>query len=354
MSLQTLGEFIIPDFRASVTFQSYLLDAAGEKKAFIVAVPKTGTILKAGFKTGTVTTPQTLRISLQTVDAATGNPTGTLYGGSAAGTQASPASNTYYTVTLGTGATSVKGDIIAVVIEFDSTVGNLNIDTVSTIYSNSFPYCNHYTASWTKNSSIPLTALEYSDGSYADCGCSPITAWSYPGWNSGSTPDERALRFQFPFPCRLKGAWFRGSVSGDMEVVLYSGTTALATISIDKDQTYSSGRYNKFYFNTPYNLAANTVYRLSLKPTTVTSISAFTEMSFASQTVLDSIDGGQEFYYSYRTDAGAWTDDATKRYFMGLICDQFDDGTAVGGGGIPYGGLMGSFAALYFRMKNYY
>lgn len=353
MALQTLGELIIPDVRTSVTFQSYLLDAAGEKKAFIIAIPKSGTVSKIGFKTGTVTTSQTLRVSLQTVDAATGNPTGTLYGGSTAGTQASPASNTYYTVSFGTGATAVKGNIVAVVIEFDSTIGNLNIDTVATIYANSFPYCNHYTTSWTKNTNIPLVALEYSDGSYADCGGYPTSAVTYLSWNSGSTPDERALRFSLPFPSRLKGVWFRGSVAGNMDIVLYQGTTVLISQSIDKDQTNQSGRYNKFYFNTTYNLAANTVYRLSLKPTTVTNISVFTEFSFASQAILDSIDGGQQFYYSYRTDAGAWTDDTTKRYFMGLILDQFDDGTAVGGGGIVYGGLMGSLAALFFR-KLYY
>jgi hypothetical protein len=59
------------------SFVSRLIDATGEKYAAIIQIPKTGTISKIGFRTGTVTTSQTLRGGIETVDAATGAPTGT-------------------------------------------------------------------------------------------------------------------------------------------------------------------------------------------------------------------------------------------------------------------------------------
>ncbi len=106
---------------------SLLMDASGEKAAFIFKIPKSGTITEIGFRTGAVTTADTLKAGLYTVDTSN-NPTATAYGGMVAGTQASPAANTWYAVALGTNCTATAGDVVAVVIEFNSYVaGNLNI-----------------------------------------------------------------------------------------------------------------------------------------------------------------------------------------------------------------------------------
>ena len=63
------------------------LDASGEKAASIFRVPKTGNIRTLRFRLGTVTTGQTLKAGLYTVDTS-GDPTTTAYGGMAVGTVA--------------------------------------------------------------------------------------------------------------------------------------------------------------------------------------------------------------------------------------------------------------------------
>lgn len=341
MTLQTIKPIVAPfGFigMSNLDHGSSLLDAAGEKVGMIFMVPKTGTISRVGFRTTTVTTAQTLRVSLQTVSATDGFPTGTLYGGSAAGTQAAPAANSFYTVTLGTAASATKGDIVAVVVEFDSTAGNLYIgsylfSSMSGGSGNMAPYVKEFTTVWgnpADGSGSPIFSLEYSDGSYEyTAGCYPITSNSFVTFNSGSTPDERALRFSFPFSCRVTGFWFYGILSGDTDFVLYQGTTAIQTKSVDFNQTFNNGvqGQHRFFFNSEQVISINTVYYLSAKPTTVTSIQTG-EIAVPSAAAMDMFELGQKAYLATRTNAGAWTETTTARPLMGLIIDQLDDGAS--------------------------
>src|SRR3989304_6613560 len=113
---------------------TYTLDATGEKAATVFQIPEDGNITTLGFRTATVTTGDTLKVGLYTIDAS-GDPTATAYKGMVAGTQAILATedNTYFNVTLGTQATSVvKGDIVALVIEYNSYVaGSMGITTIT-------------------------------------------------------------------------------------------------------------------------------------------------------------------------------------------------------------------------------
>lgn len=339
MSLQTIKPIsIISPAQIPVmsAFVSRLIDATGEKYAAIIQVPKTGTISKIGFRTGAITTSQTLRGGLETVDAATGAPTGTQYGGSAVGTNAGAfAANTFYQITLGTGATTATaGDIIAAVIQFDSTVGSLNITDID--YDSAFPYSCLYTTIWTKNNRTPCISLEYSDGSYEVCQTMPVEIWAATAFNSGSTPDERGIGIILPFTCRVKGAcgWVQGT--GDFQYVLYEGLTSpiqrAITNTIDTDVLGNTGfsRQIKADFTSPYILAANTDYFLTVKPTTTTNVSLW-EMTVTVAACMDSFELGQKVYHGSRTDAGNFSTNTLRRAILGLTIDQLDDGA---GGGI--------------------
>ena len=134
-------------FGASGWWKTFSLAAAGQKIAFVFRAPKTGTIDQVGFLVRAVTVSQTLKVSLETVNPATGHPTGTLIAAGASGTVASPAANTFYEISLGTPPSVTINDYIAVVIEFDSTGGNLQIAAWDTQTSTGdyaqFPYCDH-------------------------------------------------------------------------------------------------------------------------------------------------------------------------------------------------------------------
>ena len=344
MALQTIkGGLTIPCYPGvapSVSISPKLLDTAGYKFAAIFKVPKTGTISKVGFRVGNVTASETLKVGLQTVSG--GDPTGTAYGSMVAGTQATPAANTYYTVTLGTGATATVNNTVAVVIEFDSAVGNLEIDSFSS-NNQGFPYVDHYTGSWTKDDYVPIISLEYDDGTYENTGMLPVSNYAGISFNNTTTPDERALRFSLPFPGRINSFWvgIDNNRTGAFDIVLYEGTTAKATVSFAAAEYGSVAPEVCFgVFDTPFEYTKDTEYFLAVKPTTATNVTT-REITILSAAIMDSFPGGTNFYSGTRTDAGSWSTDTLKRPFMGIFIDQLDDGVGGAGGMIVHPGMDG-------------
>jgi hypothetical protein len=308
-----------------------LIDATGEMAGFCIQVPKSGNIDRVGFRTGTVTTPQTLRVGIETLSS--GNPSGSQYGGSAVGTQASPATNTFYEVTLGTPATAVKGDFIAVVVQFNSTIGNLEIAGANNTAPNHlYPCCMEKVGAgptWAKVVRNPCLTIRYDDGTYGNINCFPGISVTEQSYSSASTPDERGLKFKLPVPVTVIGVYYRAAIgsAGTYDLVLYDsdGTTALATKTVT--QVNLTGTFDdpiKIIFNSAVTLLANTFYRLVVKPTSGTAF--LYELTVNTAAMLDGWAGGQNFHLTTRTDAGAWTDTTTKRPYIGLMVSQFQDG----------------------------
>lgn len=330
----------LPDSGGSLTptLTNLLLDASGEKAAFVVRAPKTGAIRKVGFLARTVTTPTDTDVRIETVDLTTGFPSGTLFGTNTNVTVASGSitSNTWITSGALTADASVsRGDLLAVVIA-PSGSPNYNVAAfLSSIYE--FPYPLLYTTSYSKSSASPIVSLEYSDGSYAYIpGVTPCSTLTSTTFNSGSTPDERALKFRMAAPVRVAGVWAAIDLDNDAEIVLYDsdGSTALATVAMDKDVRRST---NSVYFHVQFasqvSLSASTYYYLAVKPGA--SSVTLQEFSVSAAGVLDQMAGGQDFHFASRTDAGSWSATTTTRPFMGLIIDGIDDG-AGGGGSVAW------------------
>jgi hypothetical protein len=68
------------------------------------------------------------------------------------------------------------------------------------------------------------------------------------------------------------------------------------------------------------------VYRLAVKPTTGSSVTPQV-MLFPGSAYPPALFGA-DLVYSQRTDAGAWSDDASKRLIAGLVIDGMDFGGA--------------------------
>jgi hypothetical protein len=339
MALVNSGRIWYPEVDSwSASYGTTLaMTGAGFKAAFLVSVPTTGAITHVGIRTGTVTSSQTLRVSLQTPDGTTGDPSGTLYGGSALGTQAAPASNTAYRVALGTSASATYGDQVWVVVEFDSTAGNLVISTLTQLTNHGYPACSLFNGTtWTRSGGWFCGYLDYG-GTVYDCETVPASAITVTTVNSGSTPDEYAMKFSLPFPCRARGFMVLGtpgSATATCDYVLYdAGSSAIASRSFDPKRMFgaSAARPTPDIFNAPAAIAANTVYRLAIKPTSVNAVN-LTYWDFPTAASLDALPGGQNVSASSRTDAGPWTDVATRRLLIALWIDQVDDGVSAGGG----------------------
>lgn len=353
MAFQAIpGGFYLPHpYReSSETFLSLFLDTAGDSAAGIMRAPKTGTITKVGFRTGTVTTGDTVDVRLETVSLTTGDPTGTLLGANSNGAQVigSGDDNTWFTTTLTTGVAVTKGDLLAAVIVNGSVPGVLNINNHRAV-NNCFPYSDLFvSAAWTKQpAEAPVFSLEYTGGSYGvSPGVFPFSNTAVSSFSNASTPDERGLKFKLPFPARITGATVWVDLDGDADLVLYNAAdSVLETVSLDKDVRAVNSRTN-FYvpFDGTQELVKDTFYRLVVKPTSATALLVFA-FDVDAVAIMDSFDGGQDFHHTERTDAGAWTDTTTKRPFICLHVDGFDD--AVGGGAasiLGHVGLHGGFA----------
>jgi hypothetical protein len=308
-----------------------LLDASGEKCAFVFVVPETGNLAGVRFRLNTVTTGETLKASLQDVDPATGDPDGTLdQSGTVA--VADTDDNTWKSVTFGAARAVVRGEVLAVVIEFDSAVGSLNIagGTVL-VYGNA--YIDQFTSLWTKQARSPVVVLDYDDGNvYAPPGCLS-TAANVIDFASASTPDERGIRFRLPYPVRVIGLVFFGRLGGGCDLVLYDsdGATVLGTASLDGDVKQSAGDLEFVgLFEEAVDLEAETYYRATVKPSTATVVRVHV-MEAVDQGALDGLPGGQEFHGTERTDGGAWTDETAERGPVWLLVEGFDDGASAGG-----------------------
>lgn len=314
-----------------------LLDAASEKSGYVFRITETGSLRKVGFRTGTVTTGAIMDVRVETVDAATGFPSGTLWATNTnvSHTIADADDNAWLTTAALTADASVtRGDIVAIVISQPAaSFGTLNIARANSTYSDWTYSLDFITGAWAKSTRGPTVAVEYSDGSY------PLILGSFPmltsgaraAYNSGSTPDERGIKFQVLAPVRVAGFWLDMSdpLGGNGTVKLYDsdGSTVLTSVAWDGDIDSSNTTHTDYgLFPSSVSLLANTFYRLTFLPTTASDTARPTFFSVQTAAVMDAYLGGQNFHSTSRTDAGAWTDTTTERDFVGILIDAIDNG----------------------------
>lgn len=332
----------VPRFATrTAVYLNLLVDASGKKAAAVIYAPKSGTVAKIGWRTGTVTASTSTDVRLETVDTTSGDPSGTLWATNTNGTEATVASNTWYATTLTAGASVTKGDLLAVVIAPSGTP-NYNVSTGDSGggLSINFPYVDLYTTSWAKTSVAPVVALEYNDGSYEPIpGTLPASNYSSPAFNSGSTPDEKGLHFKFAFPVRVTGFCAAFEQDTDTTFKLYDsdGATVLASVSVDSNARAAvSHSFFCHYFTTTHTLAKDTFYRLTAVPSSTTNCT-MAEITVASVAAMDAWEGGQNLHMTERTDGGAWSQTTTKRPLISLVIDGLDNGagSGAGSGAIP-------------------
>ncbi len=337
----------------AISFSGHQMDASTEHVAFILKVPKTGTLDQFEFMTGSIATfpGNGLRCSFQDVDLTTGQHDGTvdqhrvIAASPGANTWVSPGLITSDGTDTGTKRTVTAGEYLACVIDFNPTytTGSVFINTAG---SGGHSYATPYSvANGVKQSStnIPLLALKYNDGSYVPIqGVYPFATHSSDVYNNGSTPDECGLIFRFPVAVKVGGCWLRADMDGDSDIVLYDsdGTTPLSTVSTDLNVRGNTTATICFLpFASEVQLAANTDYRLVLKPTTATSGSLF--WFAVNSTAHLAMVAGSAFHWTERTDAGAWSQTTTRMPWIGLMVTAIDDAGGGAGGGLRLAGHGG-------------
>jgi hypothetical protein len=339
MALQTLASVDIPRMHyATNQINGYTLNNATTANKAAMAVfqaPVSGDITKVIFRVSTVTQcTNGVTVSIQALDAS-GNPDGTPIGTPATGQAIS--TSTTYEVTVA--ATVVKGTWYAAVIEFTSFATGDSFNMVSQANETSYlgtPYVCYYNASaWLKSRYPAFCGIGYG-ATYYDIGSALWFTNSEVTFNVDTASyDEYGLRFQLPYPCRCIGWYWMGYCTAGSNYTMTLGSE-VSTVDGDVRATGSSRQHHRGIFGTAVSLAKDTEYELRLAPKTTANIT-LTCLDVGAAGRLDCLPGGQAFYRVKYLGGASRATETTIRPLMGIIVDQFDDGTAApgSGGGLP-------------------
>jgi hypothetical protein len=325
---------------AAPDFGSILLDANGEKAAFVIQAPKTGSVRKVHFRTSTTTTGDTVDVRLETVSAADGHPTGTLFGTNTnvAHIIANGDDNEMLqTAALTADAAVTVGDELAVVI-VNGAAGNLNISIFNDL-AGGFPYNDHFTASYAKSSTSPVLILEYSDATMV-----PIVGTVCHETESTVTSNATTWRGNIitpPFACRVVGYYFwPSSVTGAPNVKLFDedGTTGSLSDALDADKLGATSVLMRRRFNGSKTLAANEPVYIAAAADGTNNL-VWRVKDYDTQAIREGAEVAG-LYTKYVTADGAspanpaaWTATETRMAWMGLLIDQLDNGSGGASGG---------------------
>jgi hypothetical protein len=334
MAFKSVGHMLFPprvggDAGGTVA----LIDAAGEKVAWIFRAPKTGNISNFYFRLATTTTGQTLKGSAQDVDTATGSADGTI-DQSGTVSVANADDNVWKQITFGASRAVSMNDLVAIVAEFDSTIGNLNISRSTNVSGlQGFAYSEHFvSAAWSRGNGAPYIAVGYDDGTYPQIiGCNAGYQGTVINFSSSSTPDEVGNLIIPRAPMRVCGAYYHGRHTADMQFVLYEGAS-VTPVAVRTSDTFngavdSSLSDTYFYgcFDTPFDLKVGETYRIVLLPTTTSVIGRY-DMVFANATILNGQDLGADCVKTSRVNGGNFAEDTAARVICGLIVSHISDG----------------------------
>lgn len=313
---------------------NFPLDQTTDAVEFIFQAHEAATITHLGYRYGARTgTPPTYKISLQGVDG-TGIPDGTIKGG------ASPASKTFTPPAdasidglfqyqqLDNAYTCSRGEYLSIVIAYSSgTINGSNTSSFTTTDRNDnsnvntgFPYAIANDAGVrARSQNHPIFAFKSATTVYG----SPVQAIYNPAFTNATTPDEVAHAFTIPSgwaaSYQIEGVaqFLQLPAGGSLKVMLYSGTTVLATATHDTDdyQAATGSRLATFYFQdaTLPTLTPGVQYRIGFQPQDAAGNYFFFGYTQGANAEWGAYPLGIDWYLSTRTDAGAWTDVTTSR-----------------------------------------
>lgn len=341
---------------ATVTF-----DAAGDAVAFIFTAESTTMIDKISFWVSVHTTTGTVKATVETLGT-TGNPSGTPVTSSNSPTASITALGRQEISGIAGSASLTVGAQYALVLTADTGfAGNFTIRiTWGAGGQTGYPYfASNTTGSYGKGSQTVwgyfLGAKDSSDNPIlltAGVGAATMTTQTF---SNATNPDERGNRFVLAVPATCIGIAYSnaaGSTPGSTDaygVALYSGHTTspslLASANPDGDAQMTHLAHVAL-FDTPVDLAANTVYAVTIKATSTDTLNVH---RYGYNSASDAAcNMGADFYATTRdggagnptTGGNVFTDDDTSVYCVWPIFKKFDDATSGSGGG-SFGRMIG-------------
>lgn len=314
------------------------LDAAGEYYSWVFTAQEDMLISHVGLKTSAAAGSPTADVRIETVDAATGVPTGTLW---APNTNIVTAAltTTFALHALTAAATIAKGEKYAIKVLYNSGTSFAFTALSALVFGMGMPYAvTNVTGSAAKGA---MTGFDVAVGSstsvfYPLRQFFPAASIAANAFNNTGGA-RRGVRFQVPFKCQVNGfRMYVGTAVGDFSAALFDDAGAELSSSataFEGDQTAAaaSGGTCEFHFDNPVTLSPGVWYRLAIEPASATNCNMYTA-TLPSANYRSAWPGGTNFHYTTYTSGGGWVDTATDQVpFMDVLLKQLDDGVSAGG-----------------------
>lgn len=325
----TIGMNATPGLTAGDT-----LDAAGEYTALVICAPFDMVVSHVGFKAQAVAGSPTGTISIETVTAATGVPSGTLWSTNTNVTTAT-LTTTFALHALTAAATITKGQMFAVVFTYASgTSFNVSTNALSASAVSGVPYrVTNVTGSAVKTGVIGMDVVLGSSTSafYSLPLLLPAASVASNAFNNTSSA-RRGARFQVPFKCVAVGfRTYQGTAVGDYVGALETDAGAVISSSDtafegDISSALATALCNVFFDN-EVELSPGIWYRLSQQPSSATNINIYTAtVPSADTNYCQAWPGGANFYYCTFATSLPWTDVNTQVPYLDLLIGKVDMG----------------------------
>ena len=230
------------------------------------------------------------------------------------------------------------GELVAVVFQFGAffagdSVNIRGITTPAIIGNNQAGVVANLSGTYTHQPRLSNVILRCSDGTFGTIEDAwPCTVVNQHFFNSVDDPDEYAMGVQLPFPYATNGIWVPDTFSGatvQTEILLYDGTTALTTVTIDHNALMDNTE-QRFHVSYPEQIhASNALYRIGIRPLSITTQYIFST-SVNEVGHMNCLPGGAAFHLWTRLNQGAWGGEVTtSRLFAGVRLSAFDDGKSI-------------------------
>lgn len=351
MSLTTLPvTMFYPDMSifnaASAPLSSSVgLGTSGYYICCVFKAPVTDTITKIGFFTGSINAGS-YDVRVETVDSATGFPSGTLWATNTNFVQTVAATDdvTWFEVTLTAGASVNRGDPVAVMVKLNETFTG-NLGQMNNIVNPMMPtYVRNSTGTpGAISGNLPIMSVHYSATGYVhNPGILPVKSVALRTFNNGSTTDVYGNKITLLFSCKVGSVCAVLDLDGDVTAKLYDsdGVTVLASASFGVNLAGQTGPTKIIApLDSEVTLQANTAYYLGFEPSSSSNITAYS-MTFPDENIKKCYVDSSVVAVSAKdpSGTGSWTVDTTQCIVAGIGISAIETG---GGGGSIFGAAGG-------------
>ena len=258
------------------------INGAAEWVALIFSMPYTATIDQYFFRINSATTGCNAQVRIETVDLATGYPTGTLVNANAtANVTITNGGVTYVGAFTGT-FTVTAGTLVAYMVKaaVGSSPNAIQFATFTDgVTSHGLPYLIDYDASeFPRFTLAPLMGLGVTGGSALQIrNAWPLDSTFAFTFSSDSTTNAHGNRLRLDLALRIAGVriWMDADSTGVIKLFDSDGATVLRSISFDGGTPPSTNPFvSDFYFSSPIILPPND-YWLVVQATSITSLQMY-------------------------------------------------------------------------------